>query len=177
REEGAPADALDQGEADDGGIVCNLPIDVGRGERGMAEPAHRDHRFPPDRRRRRARAKVAPRGAALGVLACMLALMDMGNYASLPFSNSANRLDCQTPCDGNFDSQRFSGVVSNHAPSLTLQHIKSSMLFGLYGKAPRVRRNKKTVSGRGSFCRKRIGADFIRGCLGQGANAPPESGP
>src|SRR5262249_27930683 len=71
----------------------------------------------------------------------------------------------------NFDPQRFSGVVSNHAPSLTLQHIKSSMLFGLYGKAPRVRRNKKTVSGRGSFCRKRIGADFIRGCLGQGAIA------
>src|SRR5262249_24571212 len=29
----------------------------------------------------------------------------------------------------------------------------------------------KTVSGRSSFCRKRICADFIRGCLGQGAIA------
>ena len=29
----------------------------------------------------------------------------------------------------------------------------------------------KTVSGRSSFCRKRIGAYFIRGCLGQGAIA------
>src|SRR6516164_8051191 len=27
----------------------------------------------------------------------------------------------------------------------------------------------KTVSGRSSFCRKRIGADFIRGCLGDAA--------
>src|SRR5262249_22537653 len=60
RKKCALAVALDQGEADDGGIVCNLPIDVGRGERGMAEPAHRDHRFPPDRLYRPARAKVAP---------------------------------------------------------------------------------------------------------------------
>src|SRR5262249_25820916 len=75
RKKCALAVALDQGEADDGGIVCNLPIDVGRGERGMAEPAHRDHRFPPERRYRPARAKVAPRGAAAGALACMLALM------------------------------------------------------------------------------------------------------
>src|SRR5262249_60578626 len=44
REEGAPAGALDQGEADDGGIVCNLPIDVGRGERGMDDAAPRQHR-------------------------------------------------------------------------------------------------------------------------------------
>src|SRR5262249_20524723 len=105
--------ALDQGQADDGGIVCNLPIEIGRRQRGMAEPAHRDHRFPPDRRRRRARAKVAPRSAALGVLACMLALMDMGNYASPPYSNRANRLACQTALRGSFDLQRLSGALAN----------------------------------------------------------------
>src|SRR5262249_23739039 len=83
--------ALDQGQADDGGIVCNLPIEIGRGERGMAEPAHRDHQFPPDRRRRRGRAKVAPRNAVLGVLAWILALMVMGNYASFAPSGKTRR--------------------------------------------------------------------------------------
>jgi len=51
----------------------------------------------------------------------MLALMAMGNYASLPFSNSAKGLACQTAFDGNFDPQRFSGVVSNHSKH---KHIK-----------------------------------------------------
>src|SRR5262249_18405857 len=90
REKGALAVALDQGEADDGGIVCNLPIEIGRGQRGMAEPAHFDHRFPPDRRRRRGRAKVAPRNAVRGVLARMLALMIIRNYASFAPSGKKN---------------------------------------------------------------------------------------
>src|SRR5262249_4777085 len=70
RKKGALGVALDQGQADDGGIVCNLPIEIGGGQRGMAEPAHRDHRFPPERRHRRAR--VASRhGASLSrVHAC-----------------------------------------------------------------------------------------------------------
>jgi hypothetical protein len=54
----------------------------------MAEPAHRDHRFPPERHRS---ARVAPHGAALGVLAWMLALMAMGNYASFAPSGKSGR--------------------------------------------------------------------------------------
>jgi len=54
-----------------------------------------------------------PGDAARAFLAWMLALMAMRNYASLPFSNSANRLACQTACDGNFDPQRFSGALAN----------------------------------------------------------------
>src|SRR5262249_7147252 len=80
REKGALAIALDQGESDDGGIVGDLPIEIGRGQGGMAEPAHRDHRFPPERRHRRAR--VAPHDAGLAFLAWMLGLMAMRNYAS-----------------------------------------------------------------------------------------------
>src|SRR5262249_5590155 len=80
REKGALAIALDQGEADNGGIVGTLPIEIGRGQRGMAEPAHRDHRLPPERRH--ARARVAPHDAERAFLAWMLALMAMGNYAS-----------------------------------------------------------------------------------------------
>src|SRR5207245_6459641 len=62
RKKGALGVALDQGQADDGGVVCNLPIEIGGGQRGMAEPAHLDHRFPPERRHRRAR--VASRHGA-----------------------------------------------------------------------------------------------------------------
>src|SRR5262245_58978945 len=96
REKGALGVALDQGKADDGGIVCDLPIEIGGRQRGMAEPAHLDHRFPPDRRHRRARAKIVPGDGVQGVLARMLALMVMRNYASLPYPNRANRLWCQT---------------------------------------------------------------------------------
>ena len=82
----------------------------------------------------------------------MLALMVMGNYASnyasLPFSNSVNRLDCQTACDGNFDLQRFSGVVSNQpeAANGATDKLRPSKRPPLQGQrmAPRVRRNKST---------------------------------
>src|SRR5262249_61683766 len=66
-------------------------IGIGGRQRGMAEPAPLDHRFPPDRRHRRARAKLAPRDAALGVLARMLALMVMRNYASFAPSGKTIR--------------------------------------------------------------------------------------
>jgi hypothetical protein len=38
--------------------------------------------------------------------------------------NQIKLLGCQTAAQSNFDLQRFSGVVSNRAPSLTLQRIK-----------------------------------------------------
>src|SRR5215831_18408419 len=56
----------------------------------MAEPAHFDHRLPPDQRHRLARAKVAPRDAVRGVLARMLALMVIRNYASFAPSGKKN---------------------------------------------------------------------------------------
>src|SRR5262249_35637147 len=105
----------------DGGIVCNLPIEIGRGQRGMAEPAHFDHRLPPDRWRRLARAKVASRDAVRGIVARVLALMVMRNYASLSYSNRANRLECQTGVHGNFDPQRLSGALGNRANAVTGQ--------------------------------------------------------
>src|SRR5262249_32704504 len=55
----------------------------------MAEPAHRDHRFPPERRRPCTR--VAPHGAERAFLAWMLALMAMGNYASFARSGKSGR--------------------------------------------------------------------------------------
>src|SRR5262245_37310931 len=91
REKGALAVAFDQGQADDGGIVCDLPIEIGGRQRGMAEPAHLDHRFPPDRRHRRARAKIVPSDGMQGVLARMLALMVMRNYASFAPSGKTIR--------------------------------------------------------------------------------------
>jgi hypothetical protein len=46
-----------------------------------------------------------------------------GNYASLPFSNSVNRLDCQTACDSNFDPQRlFRGLANLHGA----QHLSAT---------------------------------------------------
>src|SRR4029077_16580766 len=41
--------ALEQGEADNLGIVGDLSIEIGRGQRGMAEPAHLDHLSASDR--------------------------------------------------------------------------------------------------------------------------------
>src|SRR5262245_12173542 len=92
-----------------------------RGQRGMTESAHFDHRLPPDQRHRLARAKVAPRDAVRGVLARMLALMLIRNYASLSYSNRANRLECQTGVHGNFDPQRLSGALANRANAVTGQ--------------------------------------------------------
>src|SRR5262249_10585128 len=78
-------------QADDGGIVCDLPIEIGGRQRGMAEPAHLNHRFPPDRRHRRARAKIVPGDGMQGILARMLALMVMRNYASFAPSGKTIR--------------------------------------------------------------------------------------
>ena len=41
--------ALEQSEADNLGIVGDLSIEIGRGQRGMAEPAHVDHLSASDR--------------------------------------------------------------------------------------------------------------------------------
>src|SRR5262249_35269155 len=101
REKGALAVALDPGKADDGGIVCDLPTESGGRQRGMAEPAHLDHRFPPDRRHRRARAKIVPGDGVQGVLARMLALMVMRNYASfVPSGKSGKKNVRASPASG-----------------------------------------------------------------------------
>jgi hypothetical protein len=39
--------------------------------------------------------------------------------------NQIKLLGCQTAAQSNFDLQRFSGVVSNRAPSLTLQQPRA----------------------------------------------------
>jgi len=51
----------------------------------------------------------------------MLALVAMPNYASLSYSNRANRLECQTGVHGNFDPQRLSGALANRANAVTGQ--------------------------------------------------------
>ena len=43
RKQRALAVALEEGEADNLGIVGDLPTEIGRGQRGVAEPAHLDH--------------------------------------------------------------------------------------------------------------------------------------
>src|SRR5262249_35849419 len=72
--------------------------EIGRGQRGMAESAHFDHRLPPDQRHRLARAKGAPRDAGRGVLARMLALMLIRNYPS--FAPSGKKKARAAPAPG-----------------------------------------------------------------------------
>src|SRR5215831_13819478 len=43
------------------------------------------------------------------------------NYASLSYSNRANRLECQSGVHGNFDPQRLSGALANRANAVTGQ--------------------------------------------------------
>jgi hypothetical protein len=45
----------------------------------------------------------------------------VANYASLSYSNRANRLECQTGVHGNFDPQRVSGALANQANAVTGQ--------------------------------------------------------
>jgi hypothetical protein len=47
--------------------------------------------------------------------------MAVRNYASLSYSNRANRLECQTGVHGNFDPQRLSGALANRANAVTGQ--------------------------------------------------------
>jgi len=46
--------------------------------------------------------------------------MAVRNYASQPYSNRANRLECQTGVHSNFDPQRLSGGLANHSKHLVL---------------------------------------------------------
>src|SRR5215469_18790746 len=58
-------------------------------------------------------ARELRHATARAFLAWMLALMAMRNYASPPYSNRANRLECQTGVHGDFDPQRLSGALAN----------------------------------------------------------------
>ncbi len=47
-EKGAILGPLDQREADDLGVIGDLPVDIRRRQRGVAQSFDADHRYPPD---------------------------------------------------------------------------------------------------------------------------------